>query len=122
MFSYDRMNEEKYLPDDELRGMLRMRKGTRVWSRFNLFKGTALPPESRLSKDAVTALIIHCCFQFGASMSGLFLNLYLWRLTQDLAVNGIYNIIVFILTPPAFALGAGSLNGVIEWLRIASAS
>lgn len=38
-------------------------------------------------------------------MSGLFLNLYLWRLTQDLAVNGIYNIIVFILTPPAFALG-----------------
>ncbi|WP_241674953.1 MFS transporter [Paenibacillus luteus] len=82
-----------------------MRMRSEFWNRFNLFKNNALPPESRLSKVAVTALIIHCCFQFGASMSGLFLNLYLWRLTQDLTVNGIYNIIVFILTPPAFALG-----------------
>ncbi|MEV5025768.1 MFS transporter [Paenibacillus sp. LPE1-1-1.1] len=82
-----------------------MRDGTRLWTRLNLFKGAPLSPESRLGKDAVTALVIHCCFQFGASMSGLFLNLYLWRLTQDLTVNGIYNIIVFLLTPPAFALG-----------------
>jgi YQGE family putative transporter len=85
--------------------MQQMQTETRFWTRLNLFKGTQIPPESRLGKDAVTALIIHCCFQFGASMSGLFLNLYLWRLTQDLTVNGIYNIVVFILTPPAFALG-----------------
>lgn len=64
-----------------------------------------IAPERRLGKDAVTALIIHGCFQFGASMSGLFLNLYLWRLTQDLYVNGIYNIIVFLFTPLAFAVG-----------------
>jgi YQGE family putative transporter len=70
-----------------------------------MLKGAPLPEAQRLGKDAVTALIIHCCFQFGASMSGLFLNLYLWRLTEDLRINGLYNIIVFVLTPPAFALG-----------------
>ncbi|WP_225442522.1 MFS transporter [Paenibacillus lycopersici] len=58
-----------------------------------------------MSKEAVTALLIHGCFQFGASMSGLFLNLYLWRLTQDLYVNGVYNIINFLITPIAFAVG-----------------
>ncbi|MFS0723978.1 MFS transporter [Paenibacillus sp. 1P07SE] len=64
-----------------------------------------MPLERRLSKEAVTSLIIHGCFQFGASMSGLFLNLYLWRLTGDLLVNGVYNIIVFFITPLGFALG-----------------
>ncbi|MBD2872686.1 MFS transporter [Paenibacillus arenilitoris] len=82
-----------------------MRTVTGILARLSRMKGTPLPPERRLGKDAVTALTIHCCFQFGASMSGLFLNLYLWRLTQDLVVNGIYNLIVFLLTPPAFALG-----------------
>lgn len=38
-------------------------------------------------------------------MSGLFLNLYLWRLTEDLVVNGIFNIIVYGVTPFAFAVG-----------------
>lgn len=73
--------------------------------RWNLGQGNAVSPERRLGKEAITALIIHGCFQFGASMSGLFLNLYLWRLTQNLMVNGMYNIIVFALTPAAFALG-----------------
>lgn len=82
-----------------------MRMGSSVWTRLSMLKGAALPPEQRLGKDAVTALWIHCCFQFGASMSGLFLNLYLWRLTQDLVVNGVYNIVVFILTPFVFAAG-----------------
>ncbi|WP_219838355.1 MFS transporter [Paenibacillus sp. R14(2021)] len=71
----------------------------------NLRASRAVTPERRLGKEAVTALIIHGCFQFGASMSGLFLNLYLWRLTQNLHVNGVYNIIVFFFTPVAFALG-----------------
>ncbi len=79
-----------------------------MWARLNVWsmlKGAPLPPERRLGKDAITALMIHCCFQFGASMSGLFLNLYLWRLTQDLVVNGVYNVVVFLITPLAFALG-----------------
>ncbi|NIK74939.1 YQGE family putative transporter [Paenibacillus castaneae] len=82
-----------------------MRMGSGLWSRLGMLKGAPLPPESKLGKDAITALWIHCCFQFGASMSGLFLNLYLWRLTQNLVVNGVYNITVFLVTPFAFALG-----------------
>ncbi|WP_274652553.1 MFS transporter [Paenibacillus humicola] len=75
--------------------------------RFNAFRRprTAVAPELQLGKEAVIALAIHGCFQFGASMAGLFLNLYLWRLTQDLAVNGLYNIIVFFVTPVGFAIG-----------------
>ncbi|GGD94244.1 MFS transporter [Paenibacillus nasutitermitis] len=73
--------------------------------KLNFSKGTAIEPQYRLNREAVIALFVHGCFQFGASMSGLFLNLYLWRLTQDLAVNGIYNIVVFLFTPVAFALG-----------------
>lgn len=38
-------------------------------------------------------------------MSGLFLNLYLWRLTEDLVVNALYNIITFAVTPIGFAAG-----------------
>ncbi|MFD2116404.1 MFS transporter [Paenibacillus yanchengensis] len=64
-----------------------------------------IPPEKKLSRDAVITLIIHCCFQIGASMSGLFLNLYLWRLTEDLVINGLYNIIMHGVTPLAFAVG-----------------
>lgn len=74
--------------------------------KFQNGRGTAsIPPERKLGKDAVTSLLIHGCFQFGASMSGLFLNLYLWRLTQDLMVNGVYNIILYAITPFAFAAG-----------------
>ncbi|SFS53409.1 MFS transporter [Paenibacillus sp. BC26] len=73
--------------------------------RWNAMKGSPVPKERELGREALVALIIHGCFQFGASMSGLFLNLYLWRLTHDLAVNGFYNMIVFVFTPVAFALG-----------------
>jgi YQGE family putative transporter len=68
-------------------------------------KGNAMPAEKKLSYDAVISLIIHSIFQFGASMSGVFLNLYLWRLTHSVVVNGTYSIIVYILTPIGFAIG-----------------
>jgi YQGE family putative transporter len=69
------------------------------------FKRGQIPAEKGLSKDAVISLIIHTFFQFGASMSGVFLNLYLWRLTHSLTVNGNYNIIVYVMTPITFAFG-----------------
>ncbi|MGG1551964.1 MULTISPECIES: MFS transporter [Paenibacillus] len=79
-----------------------MQLNIRTWLNS---RGSALPLEKRLSKEAIISLIIHSIFQFGASMSGVFLNLYLWRLTQSVAVNGTYNIIVYALTPIGFALG-----------------
>ncbi|OPH61275.1 MFS transporter [Paenibacillus ferrarius] len=68
-------------------------------------RGNSLPREKQLSSEAVISLIIHSTFQFGASMSGVFLNLYLWRLTHSVVVNGTYSMIVYILTPIGFAIG-----------------
>jgi YQGE family putative transporter len=64
-----------------------------------------IPAEKRLSKDAIYSLTIHSFFQFGASMSGVFLNLYLWRLTHSLWISGMYYIISWTVAPLALALG-----------------
>jgi len=78
----------------------------RLSLRLPGFGGTnGLITGQQLSGQAYIALFIHGCFQFGASMSGLFLNLYLWRLTEDLVINGIFNIVVYGTTPFAFAIG-----------------
>lgn len=69
------------------------------------FSNNSVPPDQRLGREAIISLIIHASFQFGASMSGLFLNLYLWRLTQDFTINAVYNIVNFAMTPIAFAVG-----------------
>lgn len=63
----------------------------------------SVPEEKRLSKDAVISLWIHSFFIFGASMSGVFLTLYLWRLTESLWVSGMYQVIAFMIAPFAFA-------------------
>lgn len=78
-----------------------------VWGRLleRFRQGSIGPPERMLGKEAKLSLMIHFCFQFGASMSGVFLNLYLWRLTGDLWINGMYNIINFSMTIVAFMLG-----------------
>lgn len=68
-------------------------------------RGAGKPPERRLEGEAKLSLLIHFFFQFGASMSGVFLNLYLWRLTGDLWINGMYNIINFTVSAGAFVLG-----------------
>jgi len=77
----------------------------RIQSWIQSHRGNPLAPERRLSREAITTITIHSIFQFGASMAGLFLNLYLWRLTEDLTVNGIYTTITFVLTPIGFAVG-----------------
>ncbi|MBP1993443.1 MFS transporter [Paenibacillus eucommiae] len=77
------------------------------WLRY---RRGQIPPEKRLSRDANLSLTIHTFFQFGASMSNVFLNLYLWRLTQSLQINGAYYMIMYALTPLAFALGGWILK------------
>ncbi|HZG76682.1 MAG TPA: MFS transporter [Paenibacillus sp.] len=66
---------------------------------------SGIPPEKRLSKEAVTTISIHSFFQLGASMSGVFLNLYLWRLTESLAINGLYALLSYAVGPIVFAIG-----------------
>ncbi len=55
-----------------------------------------LDKEKRLSKDAINILINHAIFQFGGSLSIIFVNLYLWRLTNSLWVNGMYNLVALL--------------------------
>ncbi|MFC4402702.1 MFS transporter [Gracilibacillus xinjiangensis] len=52
--------------------------------------------EKRLSKHAVNILINHAIFQFGGSLSIIFVNLYLWRLTNSIWVNGMYNLVAIL--------------------------
>ncbi len=52
--------------------------------------------EKHLSKHAINILINHAIFQFGGSLSIIFVNLYLWRLTNSLWVNGIYNLVAIL--------------------------
>nr|WP_204671110.1 MFS transporter [Gracilibacillus alcaliphilus] len=55
-----------------------------------------LDQRKKLSADAVNVLINHAIFQFGGALSIIFVNLYLWRLTNSLWVNGAYNFIAIL--------------------------
>ncbi|MDG5787861.1 MFS transporter [Evansella sp. AB-P1] len=52
-----------------------------------------LSKEKMLSNQAVITLVNHTIFQFGNSLSIIFINLYLWRLTNSLLINGLFNLI-----------------------------
>jgi YQGE family putative transporter len=68
-------------------------------------KGRLFPPvpeERRLGGQAKLSLFIHWSFQLGSTMSAVFLNLYLWRLTESLTVNALYNLILYGLTSFVF--------------------
>jgi MFS transporter, YQGE family, putative transporter len=58
---------------------------------------------SRLQK---LLLIIHACYGLATTMSGLFLNLYLWRLSNDLTVNASFILVTFFFGTVSFAVGA----------------
>jgi len=70
------------------------------WKRF----APSVPIEKRLSREAVTTIAIHSFFQLGASMSGVFLNLYLWRLTENLTINGMYSLLSYAIGPIVFSI------------------
>ncbi|WP_416151161.1 MFS transporter [Salipaludibacillus sp. HK11] len=71
----------------------------------NFFK---LPNEKRLSQLAITTLTNHTIFHFGNSLSLIFLNLYLWRLTNSLCINGLFNLIA-ILSQALVTLSVGKI-------------
>ncbi|ENH96499.1 hypothetical protein J416_10396 [Gracilibacillus halophilus YIM-C55.5] len=52
--------------------------------------------EKHLSSYAIQLLVNHAIFQFGGSLSIIFINLYLWRLTNDLWINAIYNLVAIL--------------------------
>ncbi|MCC3355443.1 MFS transporter [Bacillus sp. REN16] len=50
----------------------------------------------RLNQQAVISLVNHAIYQFGNSMSLIFLNIYLWRLTNSLFINAVFNLIALL--------------------------
>ncbi|MDL4840276.1 MFS transporter [Aquibacillus rhizosphaerae] len=62
----------------------------------------------QLAPQAVQILVNHAIYQFGNSLSIIFVNLYLWRLTNSLWVNGLYNLIA-ILTQAATTFSIGKV-------------
>lgn len=59
-------------------------------------KWSQLSQEKRLSKEAIITLVNHTVYQFGNSLSLIFINLYLWRLTNSLLINGLFNLIAIL--------------------------
>ncbi|WP_281888490.1 MFS transporter [Paenibacillus sp. YYML68] len=63
--------------------------------------GTNSKRDGRLSQEAIVTLVNHGLFQFGNALSAVFINLYLWRLTNDLWINGVFNLITLLAAPIA---------------------
>ncbi|WP_018931750.1 MFS transporter [Gracilibacillus lacisalsi] len=74
-----------------------------------MIRSMKLNKEKRLSSHAINILINHAIFQFGGSLSIIFVNLYLWRLTNSLWVNGLYNLVA-ILSQAATTFFIGKIS------------
>ncbi len=61
----------------------------------------ALSGSRRLTADARATLASHGIYQFGNALSLVFVNLYLWRLTNDLWLNGAYTLLTLLAALPA---------------------
>jgi MFS transporter, YQGE family, putative transporter len=59
-----------------------------------------------LSRSQKLLLGIHACYGLATTMSGLFLNLYLWRLSNDLTVNASFILVTFFFGTISFIVGA----------------
>jgi len=57
--------------------------------------------KARLSSEANVTLFNHGIYQFGNALSLVLVNLYLWRLTNDLWINGAFNFITLCAAPIA---------------------
>lgn len=59
-----------------------------------------------MSRSQKLLLGIHACYGLATTMSGLFLNLYLWRLSNDLTVNASFILVTFFFGTVSFTVGA----------------
>ncbi|MDQ1909934.1 MFS transporter [Paenibacillus sp. GD4] len=57
--------------------------------------------DRRFLNEALITQLNHGIFQFGNALSSVFLTVYLWRLTNDLWINGAFNLIMLLSGPIA---------------------
>lgn len=73
-----------------------------------------------MCREAKILLVMSSLFTFGMGLSGIFVNVFFWKQTNDFIVIAVYNLIQYIVTPMAFLLGgilAKRKNGILS-LRI----
>ncbi|NOV01719.1 MFS transporter [Paenibacillus planticolens] len=61
----------------------------------------AVQSEKQLSLQAKSTLLNHGIYQFGNALAGVFISLYLWKLTNDLWINGAFQLIMLLSAPIA---------------------
>jgi YQGE family putative transporter len=64
-----------------------------------------IPFEKKFSREAILTIVLHSFFQFGGSMSFVFVNIYLWRLSHQLSTIAIYNLVCYLIVPIGFIIG-----------------
>lgn len=58
-----------------------------------------------MSKSQKLLLFVHASYGLAAVMSGLFLNLYLWRISNDLTINALFIMVTFLVATLSFWIG-----------------
>jgi YQGE family putative transporter len=61
--------------------------------------------DKRLSREAKILLVVGCLFTIATSLSGTFVNVYLWRAKNDFAMIGTFNFVQYLAIPAAFYIG-----------------
>lgn len=74
----------------------------------------------KFSKNAKIFLIMQTLFGLAAALSSTFVNVYMWKLTSDLRVIGLYNIVVFTFIPLTFVLSGyiARRKGITACIRL----
>jgi MFS transporter, YQGE family, putative transporter len=60
--------------------------------------------QGAVGRDARMLLVMHTLLQFGTSIAAIFLNLYLWRISQSLWINGMFQAINMAFVAVGFAV------------------
>ena len=60
---------------------------------------------SALSRDARVLIVVGALYIAGFSLSGLFVNIYIWRVDHSLLAIGMYNWTIYAVLPVAFVAG-----------------
>lgn len=73
-----------------------------------------------ISLQARRLLIVHTLFLTGVSLSNIFFNIYLWKLTHSMETAAFYNLLQFATVPFVFFLASFLINqkGIILSMRI----
>ncbi|TGE31689.1 MFS transporter [Desulfosporosinus sp. Sb-LF] len=73
-----------------------------------------------IDSQASRLLVVHTLFLTGVSLSNIFFNIYLWKLSQNLEIAAIFNLFQFIMVPFVFFMATHLFKqkGIILSMRL----